>query len=169
VVTLERGPALKKWDQGRIQGPWSGQPSGATGRPDEVLALVLGDVKPGRYGTARVEKISTMATHSFVRLSLEGPLDAALDALSRKGHRVAGKDPRTAKFFAEKAGLVRPFVHVSRSGTTRAPLHGDLKLALGALDSGPSRPGRSARPSRPGPNRKKAGKKKPGPRRRGKK
>ncbi|MEZ4320413.1 MAG: methyltransferase domain-containing protein [Myxococcota bacterium] len=133
VVTLDRGPALKNWAKGRIQGPWHGRASGATGRPDEVLALLLGTVQPGRFGPARVERIATVATHSFVRLQLEGSLDAALTQLARRGHRIAGKDPKTARFFAEKAGLVRPFLHVARAGTTRAPLHGDLVLALEAL------------------------------------
>ena len=51
-------------------------------------------------------------------------------AVGRMGHRVVGEDPKTRKFFAEKAGLVRPFVHVSRAGSAVAPLHGDLVLAL---------------------------------------
>ncbi|MFM2245540.1 MAG: hypothetical protein RL071_1614, partial [Pseudomonadota bacterium] len=39
----------------------------------------------------------------------------------------------TARFFSEKAGLVRPFVHVEKANDLRAPLHGDLVAALDAL------------------------------------
>jgi len=160
VVTLERGPALKTWSRGRIRGPWGSHPSGAVGRPDEVLALVLGAVRPGRYGPAMVERIATVATHSFVRLKLAGSLDDAIVALARQGHRVAGRDRATARFFADKAGLVRPFVHVSRSGETTAPLHGDLRLVLDALDGEKRRePAGKSRGSRKHPGKRKKRKK----------
>ncbi|MCB9677418.1 MAG: class I SAM-dependent RNA methyltransferase [Alphaproteobacteria bacterium] len=170
VVTLERGPALQKWANGTVQGPWRGKPSGAVGRPDEVLALLVGSVRAGRYGTAEVAPIASVASHTLCRLTLDGPLDDALAALARRSHRVAGQDPRTARFFAEKAGLVRPFLHVSRAGAVRAPLHGDLRLVLEALGStpmseaqaGPKKPsrgrggpprGRGGRGGRGGPSR----------------
>lgn len=85
----------------------------------------------------------------------EAPVLAALGALGRQGHPVAGRDPRTSRFFAEKAGLLRPFVHVlsaagsgagsrphdprgsrGRNGPERpafVPLHGDLAQCLLSL------------------------------------
>ncbi len=146
VVRLERAPKRVHWrgDGGRVGTPWHGKPSGALGRPDEVLALLLGSVRPGQFGPADVEVLAEVATHSLCRLTLKGPLSRALSALAKRGHRVAGQDRKTARFFADKAGLVRPFLHVSRAGKTRAPLHGDLRLALDALGNhrGPKPRGR---------------------------
>jgi 23S rRNA (uracil-5-)-methyltransferase RumA len=135
VVTLTRGRPLPDHPVG---GPWTGGPSGARGRPERVLALVLGD--PGAAGPlpgGRFRRIGVVAGHALVRLDLTGPLVPALTTLARNGHPVAGREPRTARFFAEKAGLVRPFVHVELAGRTRAPLHGDLVLALEALGASP--------------------------------
>jgi 23S rRNA (uracil-5-)-methyltransferase RumA len=143
VVQLDRGAARVHWagpDGGRVGTPWRGKPSGALGRPDEVLALLLGRVRPGRFGPADVEVLAEVATHSLCRLTLKGPLDKALGVLAQRGHGVAGQDRKTALFFADKAGLVRPFLHVSRAGKTRAPLHGDLRLALEALGHRRGRP-----------------------------
>jgi 23S rRNA (uracil1939-C5)-methyltransferase len=137
VVHLSRGEALTRWrsERGWVRGPWQGQPSGATGRPSRVTALVIGQLRPrGKLDAASFEKIGTVATHSLIRLELKGSLGRALSELRSWGHPVAGEDPKTAPFFAEKAGLVRPFVHVDRDadGTT-APLHGDLAESLDKL------------------------------------
>ncbi len=136
IAVLSRGDPLRTWSTrgGTAGTPWGPHPSGATGRPDEVIALVVGDPGPGgRLGPSSYERLGMVATHGVIRLSLRGPMDAALDALARRRHPVAGKDPRTARFFADKAGLVRPFVHVARAGRAVAPLHGDLRLALATL------------------------------------
>ena len=136
VVALERGPALKDWEipGGRATGPWLGQPSGAVGKPTEVLALAIGNT--GDRGTlpgARFTRLAVVATHSLIRIELQGNLVRALSALANRGHPLAGRDFKTKRFFAEKAGLVREFLHVSRAGKARAPLHGDLRLVLEAL------------------------------------
>jgi hypothetical protein len=124
---------------GVATGPWQGNWSGAKGRPKRVLALVLGDT--GGYGHlpgAKFRRIGLVATHSLIRIDLDGPLVPALSALAKQRHPVAGRDPRTARFFAEKVGLVRPFVHVERAGDATAPLHGDLVEALIGLGADPS-------------------------------
>lgn len=138
VATLDRGPALRTWDipGGRAGGPWLGHPSGALGRPREAVALVIGDPGPrGNLPGGRFERLGVVATHGLIRLQLDGPLDDALRTLARRSHPAAGRDPRTAHFFAEKAGLVRPFEHVTVADG-RAPLHGDLVQALRALGAG---------------------------------
>lgn len=142
VVTLERGPALTTWEVpgGRARTPWLGEPGGAIGRPDAAIALVLGDTGPrGTLPGARFERMATVATHSLVRI--EGPgfnLVRALSALSSRGHPLAFRDFKTRRFFAEKAGLARDFVHVERAGGAAAPLHGDLQLALDVLKEAPA-------------------------------
>ena len=136
VVSLARGPSLREWrvPGGSARGPWTGEPSGAVGKPSRVLALVLGETPPqGPAGRGRFRRLAVVATHSLVRIDLDGPPATALAALGRAGHPVAGQDPRTARFFAEKAGLQRPFLHVERAGAAVAPLHGDLRAALRAL------------------------------------
>ncbi len=136
VVTLERGERVLSWPVrgGRARGPWGGGPSGAEGRPTEVVALVLGNTGlRGRAGRSTFTREAVLAGHSLVRIRLAGPLSEAISSFQASGHAVAGHDPRTASFFAEKAGLVRPFVHVSRAGNVEAPLHGDLMLAKAAL------------------------------------
>ncbi len=69
----------------------------------------------------------------------------ALVALGRAGHPVAGHDPRTRAWFAERAGLIRPFVEVLRvkeapalpAANAAGPrLHGDLVHAVLALGLG---------------------------------
>lgn len=138
VVHLVRGPPLLSFNVqgGKARGPWLGKNgpaewSGAEGRPQRVLALVLHDPGPnGNLPGARFRRIGLVATHALIRIDLEGPLVPALAALSKHGHAVVGRDPRTARFFQEKAGLVRPFVHVERTAKAQAPLHGDLVEAL---------------------------------------
>ena len=137
VVLLERGPALEKWRVGKgyARGPWLGSHSGATGKPREITALLLGDVRPrGELDGARFERLGTVAGHSLVKIEVRGTPSRPLATLRAWGHPVAGQDPRTARFFAEKGGLLRPFLHVSRDvDGTVAPLHGDLAEAIEAL------------------------------------
>lgn len=136
VVTLERGRARTEWSVpgGRARTPWLGEASGVVGHPDRVLALVLGETPvSGLAAGSRFKRIGMVAGHSLVRVELAGPLAAALALFSRNGSPVAGADPATARFFSERAGLVRPFVHVERVDGATAPLHGDLVNALRAL------------------------------------
>lgn len=140
VVLLEKGPPVSAWNipGGKARGPWQGEPSGVIGRPERVVALVIGNTRDsGVIHGARYTKIGMVATHSLLRIEPEGPIIPVLAALARTGHPVAGRDPGTARFFAEKAGLVRPFVHIERAGEARAPLHGDLALVLEALGAEP--------------------------------
>ncbi len=119
---------------GKAGGPWHGQPSGAIGKPEVALALVLHDPGfGGRTPTGRWERLGLVAGHALLRFHLDGPLFPSLVALARQGHPTAGRDAKTAPFFAEKGGLVRPFEHVIRASGAVAPLHGDLLLALRAL------------------------------------
>jgi hypothetical protein len=141
VVVLERGPPLEAWplpSGGRARGPWAGRPSGVVGPSTEAIALVLGD--PGAKGTVpggRFERIGMVATHGLIRIVAEGEVRPVLSALGKRGHPTIGQDPKTNRFFVEKAGLVRPFVHISRSGRIQAPLHGDLAHALVTLRASP--------------------------------
>ncbi len=145
VVCLERGPALQQFEVpgGRAQGPWLGNDgptgSGALGRPSRALALVIGD--PGEAGQlpgGRFRRIGIVATHALIRIDVEGGrLMPCLSALARAGHPVAGRHAPTDRFFGEKAGLLRPFLHIERAGTATAPLHGDLRHALRALGAHP--------------------------------
>lgn len=153
VVSLRKGPAVRDWPVpgGMARGPWQGDPSGVVGRPDRVLALVLGTTgQAGELPGARYRRIGMVATHSLIRIDLGGPLIPALATLARDGHPVAGRDPRTARFFAEKAGLLRPFVHVERAGRAAAPLHGDLVAALEALGASPELIARAGAPTEGG-------------------
>ncbi len=169
VVSLVRGPALVSWNtaSGVARGPWTGEPSGATGRPARALVLALGDTGDhGTLGPGRFRRIGVVATHSLLRVDLAGPLVPFLAALAREGHPVAAHDPRTSRFFAEKAGLQRPFVHVEATASGRAPLHGDLVSALralGATEAVLARAGATAArnapgaPSRPSPPARRGG------------
>lgn len=133
VVHLVRGDPLETFNVpgGKAHGPWTSTWSGAQGRPSRVLALVLGDTGDGgAIPGGRFRRIGMVATHSLIRIDLSGPIVPALAHLARDRHPVAGRDPRTARFFAEKVGLVRPFVHVEVAGKATAPLHGDLVDAL---------------------------------------
>lgn len=137
VVHLTRGPALTTWavHGGRATGPTqNGGVSGAVGQAREALALVVHD--PGSRGYApgaRWERLGLVASHALIRLQLDAPVEVPLRLFAQRGHPVAGHDPRTARFFAEKAGLQRPFVHITRTDRARAPLHGDLAQALISL------------------------------------
>lgn len=137
VVHLSRGPKLERWkgEGGWARGPWRATPSGATGKPARVTALLIGAVRPqGSFDGGRFERIGTVAGHSLVRFELRTTVSRALSTLRAWGHPVAGQDPKTAGFFAEKAGLVRPFVHVDRdTDGAVAPLHGDLAEAIEQL------------------------------------
>jgi 23S rRNA (uracil1939-C5)-methyltransferase len=136
VVHLVRGPPLRSWPsgRGRAGGPWLGQPSGMIGRHEEGIALVIGDTGPsGQVDGHSYRKLATVAGHSLIHLELKGPLHTALRGLAKRGRPTAGRDPRTNRFFAEKAGLVRPFEHVLKADGAYAPLHGDLRLVLRAL------------------------------------
>lgn len=135
VVVLERGEALRQWPVkgGKAQGPWLGSPSGAVGRPDEVTVLLLGPPPRRLPRGVRMEVLARVAGHTLARLALSRPLDGVVEELARWGHPVAGADPKTRRFFREKGGLTRPFVHVSRAGGPRVPLHGDLRTVLDQL------------------------------------
>lgn len=146
VVALTRGPKLTAWrgPGGSCRSPWADPrgetPSGAVGRPTRVVALVIGDTRgSGTVDGARYERIATVAGHSLVRIALKTTVSRALAGLRARGHPVAGWDGRTRAFFAEKAGLVRPFVHVEADadGNT-APLHGDLAEAVDVLSRAPA-------------------------------
>ncbi|MEZ4237135.1 MAG: hypothetical protein R3F59_13465 [Myxococcota bacterium] len=156
VVTLVRGPPLARW---RGPGGWAETPwrterglshSGAPGRPSAALALVLGETRQrGTVDGARYERIGTVAGHSLVRLQLTTTLGRALAGLRARGHALAGAEPRTRAFFAEKGGLVRPFVHVERDRDgNEAPLHGDLAEAMAQLGGGGPRPSPARRARR---------------------
>lgn len=135
VVELRRGKPLETWEEGAVQGPWTGAHSGATGRAREALVLVVGRTRSsGTLDGGHYERIGEVATHSFLRVTITGSLPRALQRLRAFGHPIAGEDMRTAAFFAERAGLLRPFVHVTSDEWTRnVPLHGDLAEALERL------------------------------------
>ncbi len=153
VVVLERGAPLTHVSVpgGQATGPWGGQPSGAVGKPRVATALVIGD--PGAKGSlpgGRFTRVGRFATHALLRVEVTGSLVRALSALAAKGHPLAGRDGRTRRFFAERAGLVRPFVHIDEADGAVAPLHGDLVMALDVLRRAPvaPRPVRSGRAKR---------------------
>lgn len=136
VVTLTRGPALTSWPVrgGEATGPWRGRPSGALGRPERLLALVIGDPGPqGKLPGGSFTRLAVVATHGLVRVSLHGAPGPALEALAKRGHPLAWEDRKTRRFFEERIGLVRPFLHVERAGGVVAPLHGDLATVLETL------------------------------------
>jgi 23S rRNA (uracil1939-C5)-methyltransferase len=135
VVELKRGPALTSWDGGAVRGPWTGGYSGGTGRPRIVTVLAVGRTRDrGTLDGARYERVGEVATHSLLRLTLTGNLPRALARLRSFGHPIAGEDKRTAVFFAERAGLLRPFVHIDTDEhSVDVPLHGDLEEALERL------------------------------------
>ena len=149
VALLVRGPARVTWavEGGKAGGPWLGRPSGAVGTPTEAVVMAIGDASRVRLPGAEVKRHTTIAGHSLLTLQLDGPLEPALAALRRAGHPIVGEDPKTRRFFAEKGLLVRPFVHVSRAGLARAPLHGDLRTTLELLsaDRPAAKPGASPR------------------------
>ncbi len=137
VVHLEKAAPLRTWKGagGKAAGPWTGKPSGVVDRVEELVVLAVGRVNPRlQLREADVTYIGTVATHTLVKLSnLRAPPLHAIKALGRLGHPVAGSPGPTQRFFQEKAGLLRPFIHNTRSKGTWAPLHGDLVLALRKL------------------------------------
>lgn len=138
VVKLVRGPPVVRWrgPGGFAHSPWvDRRASGAVGRPTRALVLVLGETRPrGTLDGATYERVGFVAGHSLLRLTLRTTLARAMAGLKARGHAIAGKDPRTAAFFAEKGGLVRPFVHVEADVDGNVvPLHGDLAEAVDAL------------------------------------
>ena len=140
VVVLERGRPMHDWavDGGRATHPWAGRPSGAVGRATELVAAVVGD--PGSAGEVRGStwrRIGHIAGHAVVSIRLRCPPKVALNGLSASGHPLVGAHGPTQRFFAEKAGLLRPFLHVARAGSVVAPLHGDLHAAMVSLGADP--------------------------------
>lgn len=136
IVTLERGPSVRRWTVtgGHAQSPWGKAPSGAVGRPVRVLALVIGDTgEHGKLRDGRYRRLGMVAGHSLLRMDLRGPAIPALAELARAGHPLAGRHGSTNDFFSERAGLIRPFLHVERDRSASAPLHGDLVSVLRAL------------------------------------
>ena len=136
VVTLERGPPLRRWpvDGGTAQSPWGIAPSGSAGRAVRILALVIGDTGDhGNLQRGRFRRLGTVSGHSLLRIDLRGPAVPALAELARSGHPLAGRHGSTNDFFAQRAGLIRPFLHVERDQGAATPLHGDLVSALRAL------------------------------------
>lgn len=138
VVTLERGPALQEWSLpggGTARSPWGDKASGAVGRPTRVLALVIGDT--GEHiplvDGGRARRLGMVAGHSLMRIDLGSRMVPALAQLARAGHPLAGRQKTTDRFFAERAGLLRPFLHIERTADATAPLHGDLVVALREL------------------------------------
>jgi 23S rRNA (uracil1939-C5)-methyltransferase len=156
VAFVERGPALRRFPVkgGHARPPWLGEPSGAIGRPTEVTVLLVGPPPKRLPDGVRLEVLDMVATHTLARLTVRRPLEVVLAELARSGHPLAGADPRTQRFFRQRAGLVRPFVHVSvargSDGETRAPLHGDLQEVLDTLRAGAPRPSPGRRSGRPG-------------------
>jgi len=150
VAFVERGPALRRFpvQGGEARTPWHGEPSGAVGRPMEVLTLLVGRPPTRVPKGVRVEVVEEVATHTLARLFVKRPLEGVLEELARAGHWVAGVEPRTQRFFRQRAGLVRPFVHVlvakGSGGPVRAPLHGDLQEVLDTLRAGAPRPRRGS-------------------------
>lgn len=139
VVRLRRAPPLQRWPVpgGEATGPDAAGTSGAVGTPAEVLALLIGDTgSSGQTNGASWERVSRPAGHSLLKISLSPPatLPPLLRSLRDRGHPLAGEDARTRAFFEDKALLQRPFLHVSRAGSARAPLHGDLQIALDRLN-----------------------------------
>ncbi len=136
IVHLTKGSQLRTWEVegGRAGGPWHGHPSGAVGQVVSAVTMVVGPTpRQGIVGSSSWERIGTVAGHSILRLDVEGSLQRTLNGLAKRGHLVAGIEPKTSRFFADKAGLIRPFVHVMEADEAFAPLHGDLQETLLAL------------------------------------
>ena len=171
VVHLAQGPVVDAWsiEGGRATHPWGARPSGALGRATEVVALVIGDTgEQGRLASGRYRRLGRAAGHSLISMRPAGHPKQLLSELARAGHPVAGRHEATDRFFADKAGLLRPFVHVSKAGSARAPLHGDLVNTLVQLGAGPGVLARAgARADLPVPGFTTPAKTRPAPRRRG--
>ena len=135
VVHLTRGKPVTAFPayRGKATGPWRDRPSGALGRVDEMIVMIVGQMHGKRLHNARWHHLGTVASHAVLRLELRASPQHVLSELTAKGHPIAGADPKTRRFFAEKGGLVRPFVHYTRAGETRSRLHGDLLQTLFSL------------------------------------
>lgn len=137
VVHLEKKAPLRTWrgPGGKAAGPWTGKPSGVVDKVEELVVLAVGRVNPRlQLREADVSYIGTVATHTLIKLSnLRAPPLHAIKALGRLGHPIAGSPGPTQRFFQDKAGLLRPFIHNTKSKGTWAPLHGDLVLSLRKL------------------------------------
>lgn len=135
VAVLERGEVHRTWKVpgGSVQGPVPTGVSGARGRPGLIWVLAVGRIAGGRGKVARWRPLDEVATHTLLAVESRAPVERVRQELRQRGIHPAGEHERTARFFAEKAGLQRPFVHVAQAGAVRAPLHGDLALALIAL------------------------------------
>ena len=95
----------------KAQSPWLGAPSGAVGRCRQAIVLAMGNTPNyGKLPDGSYEKLGTVAGHSLLRLSISRDLTGSLRALASRGHPIAGHDRKTKRFFAQKAGLLRPFV-----------------------------------------------------------
>lgn len=168
VVVLERASPLRNWvgPGGQAASPWAsenGGISGAVGQPTTVLMLVVGDPEPeGRFGPAAFRTVGHYAGHALIRVQTRQSPMQLLAGAARAGFPVAGTDPRTAAFFAEKGGLLRPFVHVEQAGANHAPLHGDLAQCLTSLgrDTKGGRTAPSA-PRSPSPTGRRGGNRRP--------
>ena len=171
VAVLERAAALDRWNTpgGFATHPWGDRPSGALGRADELTALVIGDPGPrGEVRGASWKRVGLVAGHGLLSIRLSGPPRPAMAALAASGHPLAGAHGPTRRFFEEKAGLLRPFLHVSRAGRAHAPLHGDLHTALHLLGAAPALLKRAgAREEAPVPGLSTRRATKPAPHRRG--
>jgi len=161
VVSLRRGKPHTTWavPGGRAGGPWTGKPSGALGRAEQLEVLVIGRTSRLRLRGATVRRQRTVAGHSLLTLELSAPVPSVLGQLRRAGHPVAGDHPPTDRFFRDKGLLVRPWVHVLAArtprGTATAPRHGDLQLALERLGS--ERPSGRDKPRKPSDARRSRG------------
>lgn len=136
VVQLEAGPKVHEWaiPGGKACGPWEDGMSGALGRPNSLMVLVIGRTQAeGRLPGGSYTRLRSLANHSLLRITLQGEVAPALATLAQQGHPLAGHDPKTNRFFAEKAWLNRPFLHVEQAGSATAPLHGDLETAIACL------------------------------------
>jgi len=129
VVRLVKGEPLQHW--GHVQGAGGVEPSGVIGHAQRSLILVVGDPGPGgNYNSGRWTRKDVLLGHGLVQV--EGDLQGAIAMLRSRGRLLAGVEERTQRFFKDKLGLVRPFVHVLEGANRpgRAPLHGDLWLVL---------------------------------------
>jgi hypothetical protein len=98
------------------------------------MVLVIGRTQAeGRLPGGSYTRLRSLANHSLLRITLQGEVAPALATLAQQGHPLAGHDPKTNRFFAEKAWLNRPFLHVEQAGAATAPLHGDLETAIACL------------------------------------
>jgi 23S rRNA (uracil1939-C5)-methyltransferase len=116
------------------------------------VALVKGVVRrrgalPAERG-ARYHRLEVAAGHSLVRVQCASD-DRVLRAFRRLGHPVVGdaQDAATAKHFALRHGLERPFVHASavqgrldgRELALQAPLAPDLASVLASMGAASAR------------------------------